>query len=251
MRYLFVFIVIGLTAGLACKDNPTETEKPGTTFKGYIAPKASDAPVVDGVAAEDDWNNAEWYPIDQLWLGNAYTQNDFNGRFKVLWTEQKLYVLVEITDDKLTDSHSDPLVNYWDDDCLEVFIDEDKSADIHQYNYSAFAYHIALNYNAVDIGSDRQVHLFNDHVDVKRTTTGNITVWECGFLIYDETFVYGGDNTPVTLSADKIMGFMVAYCDSDNSTSRENFIGSVEIKGNDKNLGWVNAGVFGSLKLVD
>ena len=34
-----------------------------------------------------------------------------------------LYLLVEITDDVLFDQHANPLHLYWDDDCIEIFID--------------------------------------------------------------------------------------------------------------------------------
>ena len=36
---------------------------------------------------------------------------------------------------------------------------------------------------------------------------------------------------------------MVAYCDNDNSPEREHFIGSNKIEGEDKNRGWIDAGV--------
>ena len=34
----------------------------------------------------------------------------------------------------------------------EIFIDEDNSGGNHQFNFNAFAYHIALDNQAVDIG---------------------------------------------------------------------------------------------------
>ena len=45
------------------------------------------------------------------------------------------------------------------------------------------------------------------------------------------------------------MGFALAYCDNDKSKTRENFIGSVYVEGNDKNRGWIDANIFGTLKL--
>jgi hypothetical protein len=44
---------------------------------------------------------------------------------------------------------------------------------------------------------------------------------------------------------------MLAYCDNDGSPVRENFIGSKPMAGPDKNLGYINADVFGSLRLVE
>ncbi|MEH6570883.1 MAG: sugar-binding protein, partial [Halioglobus sp.] len=82
---------------------------------------------VDGVAAEPIWQQAQWRALDQHWLGPEYTKEDFQGRYKVVWTKDKLYLLVEFVDDVLIDTHRDPLVQYWDDDCLEIFIDENHS----------------------------------------------------------------------------------------------------------------------------
>jgi hypothetical protein len=58
-------------------------------------------------------------------------------------------------------------------------------------------------------------------------------------------------NVPVTLTKDKIMGFGVSYNDNDNKTTRESFIGSFDIPGTDKNVAWINASLFDTLKLVD
>jgi hypothetical protein len=49
---------------------------------------------------------------------------------------------------------------------------------------------------------------------------------------------------------DKKIGFMLAYCDNDTSVERENFIGSIPIAGPEKNVGWINASVFGKYVLM-
>jgi hypothetical protein len=51
------------------------------------------------------------------------------------------------------------------------------------------------------------------------------------------------------LNSSKKMGFALAYCDNDYSQERENFMGSVQVKGQDKNRGWIDAGIFGLLSL--
>ena len=56
---------------------------------------------------------------------------------------------------------------------------------------------------------------------------------------------------PVQLSAGKNVGFALAYCDNDTSKTRENFIGSVYVPGEDKNQGWINADIFGTLHLEE
>lgn len=213
--------------------------------------KTTQQPTIDAKAEENFWNKAEWYPIDQLWLGKPVSSDDFDGRFKLAWDRNYLYLLVEITDDVLFDQYKDPLELWWDDDCVEVFIDEDNSGGDHQFNHNAFAYHIALDYNVVDVGIDKKGMLFNDHVLVRRKTEGNTTTWEMAFMLYQDTYKETGKNMPVQLSADKKIGFALAYCDNDESAERENFIGSVYVPGEDKNRGWIDAGIFGTLVLEE
>lgn len=213
--------------------------------------KAAKSPEIDGKSNDAAWGNAEWYPINQLWLGRPYDNNDFSGRFKLTWGDEGLYLLVEVIDDVLYDQYDDPLKLYWDDDCVEVFIDEDNSGGNHQYNHSAFAYHIALDGEVVDINPKEEFTLYSDHIRVERKTAKNKTVWEMMIKVFDNTFEDGKDNTPVTLKAGKKMGFALAYCDNDGSKERENFIGSVYVPGEDKNQGWINADIFGTIILKD
>jgi len=211
--------------------------------------KTMNPPTLDGKAIENCWNMSPWYALDQNWLGNAYTFEDFSGRYKLCWDDDALYLLVEITDDILYDRHKDPLKLWWDDDCLEIFVDEDNSGGLHQYSHNAFAYHIALDGNVVDLAPDREPHLYNDHVISKRVTENNTSVWEIAIKLHDDTFLDGGSNLPKKLSKNKKIGFAIAYCDNDGSKERENFIGSVFVPGEDKNQGWINADIFGTLIL--
>jgi len=207
-------------------------------------------PTLDGKADDSAWQNAEWLPLDQVWIGSPVTPKDFSGRYKVLWDENNLYVLAEITDDTLIDIHTDGLLKYWDDDCLEIFVDEDASGGNHQYNYNAFAYHIALDGKVVDIRPDSAFAYFNEHCTTRRITEGNISTWEVAVNIFDgKKYKDGGENTPKMLKSGKKMGFALAYCDNDHSPERENFIGSTIVEGEDKNKGWIDAGIFGVLRL--
>ena len=218
----------------------------------YLAPKSAQAVVIDGVADDPVWASGEWYAIDQLWLGPEYPAEDFNGRFKVAWTEERLYVLVEVVDDILFDSHRDPLVQYWDDDCVEIFIDEDYSGGNHQFNHNAFAYHMSLDNQAIDIGTDERPRNYSHHVESRWKQTGNKIVWEFAIDIYTDEYVDGSDaNRPVALYAGKIMGLMLAYCDNDGSELRENFVGSESVPEGPKDRGWIDAGLFGELILMD
>jgi len=203
-------------------------------------------------ADEAVWQKARWQQIKYRWLGPEYSEDDFQGRFKVVWTAKKLYILGEFVDDILIDTHRDPLVQYWDDDCLEIFLDEDHSGGEHQYNHNAFAYHMSLDNQAIDMGTDERPHNYSHHVESRWKQQGNTFVWEVAIDIYTDSYVDGSeDNKPITLSAGKLMGLMLAYCDNDGSELRENFIGSESVPSGPKDRGWIDAGLFGALILVE
>jgi hypothetical protein len=226
------------------------TSKHAPNRSSYNAPYAITAPKVDGIANEVIWGMAQWQYLDKHWLGPEFSKEDFQGRYKVVWTESKLYLMAEIVDDILIDSHRDPLNQYWDDDCLEIFIDEDFSGGEHQYNHNAFAYHMSLDNQAIDIGTNKLAQSYSHHVESRWKQQGEKLIWEVSFDIYtDEYKDNSPDNIPVELFAGKIIGLMVAYCDNDGSKLRENFIGSESAGGGSPDRGWKDAGMFGKLLL--
>ena len=217
----------------------------------YLAPMAVTSPSVDGRADDEAWVAAEWRELSARWLGPEYTAEDFEGRYKVTWTADRIYILVEFTDDTLIDTHRDPLVQYWDDDCLEIFLDEDYSGGDHQYNHNAFAYHVSLDNRAIDIGTDKQPRDYSHHVTSNWKQHSDTVVWEVAIDVYTDSYIDGADhNEKVTLAPGKILGLMIAYCDNDGSELRENFIGSESVPFGPKDRGWIDAGLFGKLVLV-
>lgn len=212
---------------------------------------SKDKVTIDGKADEPSWSKVPWKNLDQLWLGDPISAHDFEGRYKMLWDHDHLYVLAEIHDDVLMDQYNDGLSKYWDDDCLEIFVDEDCSKGNHQFNHSAFAYHVALDGRVADIGPDSLPHYYNEHVMSERITEGNKSTWECAIKIYDDSYKDGQKNLPKGLATSKKIGFALAYCDNDHSEERENFIGSIYVEGEDKNKGWIDAGIFEEIILVD
>ena len=242
-----------VTTLLAAVISPAHADSnhyPGRT--NYHAPQAHQAPQVDGVADEAIWTKAQWQNLDQRWLGPEYSPQDFQGRYKVVWTKNKLYILGEFVDDILIDTHRDPFTQYWDDDTLEIFLDEDNSGGDHQYNHNAFAYHLSLDNQAIDIGTDKKPLSYSHHVESRWQQHSNNIIWEISIDIYTDAYQDGAkNNQPVSLSAGKTMGLMVAYCDNDGSELRENFIGSEFAPGEGKDRGWIDAGLFGTLTLVE
>ena len=257
--HLFLLLSLFSFCLLTCQNQVQEQknstkEKPADITSNKTIQKVQQLtvlPSIDGLGDDPSWQNLKWHPIDQVWLGNPPSKDDFSGRYKIAWAKDFLYLLVEVTDDQLVDTHPDGLQRYWDDDCVEVFIDENHSGGNHQYSHNAFAYHIATDYKVADIGPDSLPHYYNDHVNVKRTQNEQLHTWEMAIAIYDDTFVDNGQNRPKQLASNKTMGFAIAYCDNDQSKERENFIGSVFVPGEDKNRGWIDAGIFGSILLVE
>ncbi len=221
--------------------------------------KATSPITIDGQATESDWQSAKWYPLDKYIIGGKPAKEDFSGRYKLLWDKEFVYLLAEITDDVLIDSHPDPKEAYWDDDCLEIFIDEDASGGNHLHSFNAFAYHIALDGNVADFGNENDgngVILLNEHITsrwTRETEAPYKITWEVAIRLYPDTFNTATPGEPVSLKAEKVIGFMLAYCDNDGSEKREHFIGSHDIEpvDGDKNRGYIDASVFGKLVLKE
>jgi hypothetical protein len=181
---------------------------------------------------------------------NQLIEVPFSGRYKIIWDVNQIYLLIQVTDDSLSDDHSDPLDNYWNEDCVEIFLDENHNGGNHQYNYSAFAYHVSTTFDVVDYGDDKLPHLFNDHITTARTKSGNTDLWEMSLRVFGDHYVLAGPNEPLSLVLGKILGFTLAYCDNDAGLIRDHFIGTVNTQGHIDNLGYQDASVFGTLHLI-
>jgi hypothetical protein len=249
-KYTPLLLLVALIAIARCKNEQQAPSDLQASERPLAFHAHSGTPLIDGFAGDSVWQNAEWLPIDQRWIGKQPTPADFSGRYKLLWDENNLYILAEITDDTLIDIHADGLDRYWDDDCLEVFVDEDASGGNHQFNYNAFAYHIALDGRVVDVAPDSSFQYYDDHCYTRRQCQGKVCVWEVAVKLFDgNQYSDDGENIPKMLKAGKRIGFALAYCDNDYSPERENFMGNVAVEGEDKNRGWIDAGIFGILEL--
>jgi hypothetical protein len=84
--------------------------------------------------------------------------------------------------------------------------------------------------------------------------TKNIARWEFSLIVYNDTYEENNrEAARIELSAGKIMGLSLAYCDNDdpneNPKRRDNMFGSVW-EPEPRNLHWQNADYFGRIKLV-
>ncbi|TDQ29270.1 sugar-binding protein [Zeaxanthinibacter enoshimensis] len=243
-NYVLFFLVLGLYLG--CNKG---IRKEDHDIKEVAYTRIP--PELDGIADDPCWEKGQWHLLDQNWKGDTFSPDDFQGRYKLSWSTNSLHLLVEIIDDSLFDKQADPLKLWWDDDSVEIFLDEDNSGGLHQYSHNAFAYHVALDGNVVDVGPSRKPRLYNDHLKVARRTVGKKSTWEMSVALFPDTYNDDQSQTRVQLYKDKRIGFALAYCDNDGSKERENFIGSVFVPGDNKNTGWINADIFGTLVLVE
>ncbi|MEL7311700.1 MAG: sugar-binding protein [Pseudomonadota bacterium] len=211
-------------------------------------------PTIDGKIDPMLWDAAMWRPIDQVMIGDSPAAEDFSGRFKLLWREDALFLLAELQDDVLIDARPDPLVAYWDDDALEIFVDADGETGPHQNDFRAFAYHVALDNQSVDIAPDGPA-VFPDHVESywqRRNGDDNRIVWEAKIRIA----THDGSGRELTgfrqLHNGETIRFMLAYCDADDPNGRQHFMGDQDITpiDGDKNLGYKTSDVFGSITLT-
>ena len=220
---------------------------------GSFKAHKSKSPVqIDGCGKDAVWSSADWYGMNYLWLGNKVDSLDYHGRFKLAWDPEYLYILVEVTDEKLNPTLENGIENYWKGDYVEVFIDEDKSGGNHKFNHQAFAYHVSTEGHAIDKNSLEETVFFDEHVEVLRTQEGNRHLWEMSIKLFDDQFDENiTTNKPVKIFPQKSIGFSIAYGDNDGNNSRENFMGSKKSHGINNDEGYVNADVFGRILFVD
>jgi len=241
------------------------------------APNVENIPTIDGQSDDACWGDVEWQEIDQVWIpwGGSVGADDYTGQYKLVWssTENVLYLMVQVNDDVFVDGYVFGPGDYYQYDIAEVFIDEDKSGGVHNYEGSgvnaenAFAYHIVVDapedgevnsdFVVCDMtGPGTTVNYASHFPELAMRKDGNRYTWEFSLAVYDDTY----DNSDpeasrVALSKDKIIGLSLAYCDNDDPEEdpkiRDNFFGSVWVPKEEYNDHWINADGFGTIKLID
>jgi len=224
-------------------------------------------PIVNGIGNDEVWNTEGviWQSIDQVWMpwkGTIPSFSDFFGKYKVIWNEESnmLYFLVDITDDAFIDGYnfaSNGPFGYPNYDVVEIFIDENRSKGAHVFDkgtenaQNALSYHISVNAPAdgetateftvedldgKDWGSSWVVNYASHFPGFAMRKSGNNFVYEFSLKVFNDTYPTQQKNgstatdiekARVTLTAGKIMGMTMAYCDNDaNDGKRDHFFGS-------------------------
>ena len=247
---------IRILVGLLALSQLTIAGNHNQFLQGYYEVRFTETiPVIDGNGNDTCWNKADWAPIDQVWIGDAVSETDYSGRFKVLWTSERLYLLIQIVDDSLRVQPSgltDVCSNIYNYDCTEIFIDENHSRDVnYSGTYKAIAYHMDTTHICYYIGGSSGWVRLDDHINYKMKRVGSHTFeYEYELKVYNDTYVEGSVNTTVQLTGGKLLGWSVAYNDNDFGSTRQNMFGSKLIEEADKNISYYNASAFGELKLV-
>jgi hypothetical protein len=300
---LALVIVAGFAACEGNKDNPGNpgnNENPGNTGNpdtdddsivlgkdDFYAYFAETPPVIDGIGDDPCWGKAQWQDIKYAWMyqspkslptgaavasdGTIPKTADFSGRFKVVWTADRLYILAEIIDDIIYTPAANPNQSPEKNDCLELFIDENASGGTRTADggNNFFTYH--MNFDGVNvadwIGSRNELR--NSHLKyvINKNDATHTYVWETEMKVFngsyplDSTPAVDPANTLVTLTEGKKIGFAVAYCDNDrdahsnNQTQigdRDHFIGSMFVKGstdNERNSSYLNSDQYAKMYL--
>ena len=265
--FVFIFLTISVTAGTSRLRTQDDTVR---------TPDVEDVPTIDGHSNDACWGEVDWQEIDQVWIpwGGSVEASDYTGQYKVVWSdaENVLYFVVEVTDDAFVDGYVFGPGDYYQYDIVEVFIDEDKSGGVHNYEgggvnaENAFAYHIVVDapedgevnndFVVCDMtGPGSTVNYASHFPELAMRKDGNQYTWEFSLAVYDSSYDNGDpEASRVDLSVNKIMGLSLAYCDNDSINEepkvRDNFFGSVWVPEAEYNNHWINADGFGTIELI-
>ncbi|MCI0513935.1 T9SS type A sorting domain-containing protein [candidate division KSB1 bacterium] len=242
MTVLFSFLSVNLLAAVTVQDDTVKV-------MAIAGP-----PNIDGIGADNCWQNCKWQSIDQVWIeyGQALDSSDFCGRYKIAWAPATnlVYFLVEIVDDVFVSGYKydrNPSFGggYPNYDIVEVFIDHDKSGGLHVFDgtgstgrqwgtnaENAFSYHIAASAQpegqvthdkiVCDIAgrswTDYFIANYADHFPefALRQSAGKF-LWEFSLRVYDSTYETANPAASrVVLKAGALLGLSIAYCDNDD-----------------------------------
>jgi hypothetical protein len=164
---------------------------------------------------------AQVYTGQATWSGPA----DCSGKFYLLWDDKKIYVAVEVKDDKFSNNKTDG--NIWNGDCVEVFFGTTNAvaphAEHYQYGFTANG----QKWNWCNMDSAGQV--LPDYVETasKRTPDGYIC----------EASIEYGRMSALSFTAGTTIGFHPCIDDTD-ATDREGQITWTGREAHDQNLGF-------------
>lgn len=211
----------------AYPQKPTPTPRP--PIEPVLAKYTTTAPLLDGVI-DEVWLTAEPKVMANQLSGTIDSPADLSGQVRVLWDENFLYVLFEVTDDI---AHEDIVLadNRWDDDSAEVYIDGDNAkSDAYDGNDEQLVFRI----NETTVWAQRGRSSGSEYISAI-TPTGWIVEIKIPLAKFG---IIAAEGT--------VFGFEVAVNEDDDGGGRDAKI-SAFMKTDD---GWSKPSVFGECKLV-
>ena len=103
-------------------------------------------PAING-QVDDCWNAARSYDLANIAYVPPSSDGDFSASFRALWDQDNLYVLVEVTDDDLSNDSEE----FWQDDAVEIFIDAG-NAKAESYGDNDYQYHFGWDRSVPTMG---------------------------------------------------------------------------------------------------
>jgi hypothetical protein len=191
--------------------------------------KASRPPAIDG-AAEDLWSDAREYELRNVIYSQPSSEADFSGSFRAMWDADNLYLLVDVADDSLKNDSDD----YWQDDCVEVFIDADNSRS-GSYDETDYQYYFNWDRNRPTMDEARHGRTSNIEFTLVTTDRG-----------YRAEIKFPWSTLGTEPSVGTRIGLDVHINDDDDGGERE---AKLIWYGKEDNA-WEDPGVFGTAELA-
>jgi hypothetical protein len=119
-------------------------------IKTATVKKADKRPVIDG-KEEQTWSDAPKYKLGNVIYSPISSDEDFSAYYKAMWDKDNLYILVDVTDENLTNDSSSDL--WYEDDCIEVFIDADNNRS-GNYDDNDYQFHFDWDKNNPTMDED-------------------------------------------------------------------------------------------------
>jgi len=184
-------------------------------FSQYVAPVrtmyvpyAHETMVMDGVASESSWNNAQETTVFMTdgWDNAA----DLSGYFKLAWDSSFLYLYTSITDDI---DHSMPSIyDSWMFDCIEIYIDLDTNSLT--TTYSSSTAELRFNRGTGGVSSVGRAQQTDFLYYWENTATGWIAELAIPWIA---ALPIGSSPEDIMTYITESIGFDLSFLDSDNS----------------------------------
>ena len=204
--FALLFLVVSL---YSCKNN----EGPPPLFvksneQAIEVKKATIAPVIDGNPTDPAWKNLNWIGALNKWQG---ADSKLMMNYKLRWTPDALYVLVQLKNITLLPNLGNPLKQFKNEDHLSVYLDENNSGGAYSDSHNAFEYCVLPSNFAVTLDPGKQPLTANNAIRCALKKYGNTYYWELKVTAFDTSYQHNKLNEPVYLKPGKLIGFALAF----------------------------------------